>query len=136
VQRGDGQANRDQAREDWQQNQSQRQQDRQNYGNEAREDRQDAWDDELDDIDGVWYGGYGHVHVYDADDYWAGAAAIAVGTALTFAAFDAMAQDTGCTMSQVTVEGVSYYRCGPDWYAKVVEGGDPSYVVVKPPAGY
>jgi hypothetical protein len=129
------QGDRDQAREDWQQNQQQRQQDRQQWADQAREDRQDAWDDALDDVDGVYYyGGYGHV--YDADDYWAGVAVIAIGTTLTFASFEAMARDTGCAMSQVSVEGVDYYRCGTTWYTRVVQGGAPAYIVVSPPPGY
>ena len=133
------QGDRDQAREDRQQNrqenQQQRQNDRQQWADQAREDRQDAWDDAFDDIDGVYYGGYGYVHVYDADDYWAGVAAIAVGAVLTLGAYEAMAKDTGCAMSQVSVEGVDYYHCGSNWYTRVVQGGNPSYLVVKPPPG-
>jgi len=124
---------RDQAREDWQQNQQQRQQNRQNYANQAREDRQDAWDDAFDDIDDVYYG---HGHYYDVDDWVAGVAIIAVGTTLTFAAFDAMARDSNCTPSQVTVSGTVYYRCGSSWYQKVMSSGNPTYVVVEAPAGY
>jgi len=100
---------------------------------QAREDRQDAWDDAYDDIDGVYYGGYGHV--YDIEEYWAGAAVIAVGAVLTLGAYEAMAKDTGCAMSQVSVQGVDYYHCGSNWYTRVVQGGNPSYLVVKPPPG-
>jgi hypothetical protein len=43
----------------------------------------------------------------------------------------------GCTPETVIVGGVTFYRCGPNWYERVFEGsGDVTYIVVNPPPGY
>jgi len=118
-------AQRDEAREDWQK-----------YGKNRQEDRQDFWEDEVDDIDGVSAGSWGNVRVYDADDFWTGVAVVAVGSALTAAAFDAMRADSGCTMTQVKANGADYYYCAPNWYVRTMNGGTLTYMVVQPPPGH
>src|SRR5690606_36549913 len=123
--RDDRLAQRDEAREDWQ-----------DFAHDRQEDRQDFWDDELDDIDGVWVGDWGHVHVYDSDDFLAGMAVIALGTALTANAFAATQQDSGCQMTPVKVEGAADASREPHWYARALDGGATTYVVVEPPPGY
>jgi hypothetical protein len=136
TERDDRQAQREQARDDRLAQRDEAREDWQDYGEELQEDRQDFWDDELDDIDGVWVGGWGHVHLYDEDDFLAGMAVLAIGSALTAAAFSSMQQKSGCQMTPVDVEGAAYYYCEPHWYARALDGGTTTYVVVQPPPGY
>jgi hypothetical protein len=39
-------------------------------------------------------------------------------------------------MTAVPVAGVTYYRCGPNWYQKAYANGEVAFVVVAPPPGY
>jgi hypothetical protein len=92
--------------------------------------RQDAYED------AHWGGGY---YRYPGGAA-AGAAAIAVGTAVTMSTMQAMTTPSGnqapaCTMTLVTVNGVNYYQCGPNWFAKAYVEGEQAYVAVAPPPG-
>ena len=116
-----------QAQQSRQQQQDQLQQ--QGYQNRSnlQEDRQDAYGD------AHWSGAY--------YDHPVGAAtAIAVGTAVTVGAFQAMttpseSQPASCNMTSVNKGGVTYYQCGANWYQKAYANGEMAYVVVTPPAG-
>ena len=108
---------KDQNREDWQQ-----------YGRNAREDRQDYYNNNYDryEYNDDWEWG-------DNVEYpFAAATAIAVGTALTVSAFNSLT----CTPTIVSVGGVSYYQCGPNWYNQAYQNGDVVYMSVAAPAGY
>jgi hypothetical protein len=111
------------SREDWQSHGTQRQEDRQSYGEDARRQRQDYADDYLDDY---------HRHSYGSYPVGAGLAvvgAVAVGTAITASAFQAMS----CPMAPVVVNGYTYYQCGSAWYQPTYQGSSVTYVVVNPP---
>ncbi len=115
-------------REDWQ-----------DHNNQAREDWQDFYEE--GGGGSYYYGGYsGHYHVYDyheEDDDWAILiAGMAIGTALTSASFSSMQTSTKCSLSEVTVNGVRYYKCGSTWYNRVIDGTNVNYVIVSAPAGY
>ena len=125
-------------REDWQQygreQQESRQQaakerqnSRQDYAHDAREDWQEYGDDH-------WRGGYrgGGYYNHPVAAGMAVGAAVAVGTAITASAFSALT----CTPTTVVVGAVSYYSCGGTWYTREYQGGNVTYVVVNPPAGY
>ena len=135
--RGDNTENR----EDWQNWADERQDDRQKFTNNAMEDRQDFYEE---NGGAYYYGGgwgYGHGHYMviddDSDNDWAVlVAGLVVGSTLTAAAFSSMQQSTSCTLSETTVNGVRYYRCGKTWYSRVMDGSNVNYVVVSPPAGY
>lgn len=96
-----------------------------------QENRQDALED------AHWSGGY---YRYPTGGAVAGAAAIAVGTAVTVATMQAMTAPSGsqapaCTMTSETVGDVNYYRCGPNWFQKAYVEGEMAYVSVAPPPG-
>ncbi|MGH7891620.1 MAG: hypothetical protein ACREN0_05060, partial [Thermodesulfobacteriota bacterium] len=103
-------------REDWQ-----------DYGNNARNDRQEFYDDND-------YHGYNDDWEWgDNVEYPVGAmAAVAVGTALTYSAFNSMT----CNPTTVYANGVAYYQCGSTWYNQAYQQGDVVYVVVDTPPGY
>jgi len=73
----------------------------------------------------------------DYHDGWAAAiAGFVVGTTLTAASFSSMQSNTACSLSEVTVNGVRYYKCGSTWYTRVMDGSNINYVVVSAPVGY
>jgi hypothetical protein len=129
-------------REDWQQHADAAREDRQKYQKNARED----WQDFAEESGAYYYGGYpgyyGHYgyHVVDYDedynDWGVALAGFAVGTALTSAAFSSMQNNTACTLSEVTVNGVRYFKCGSTWYNRVIDGTNVNYVIVSAPPGY
>lgn len=109
-------------REDWQQHQ-----------NERREDWQEYADDHYEEYGhGYWYGG--NWHGYDDDDWAAFAAGAVLATGVVIAA--STLAESSCTMSNVVVNGETYYRCGSNWYQKGIQGSDVVYIVVTKPAGY
>lgn len=126
-------------REDWQNHANDAREDRQKYQKNAREDWQDFYEE--GGGHGYYYGGYyGHTHVIDYDENyngWAVAlAGFAVGTAMTSAAFSSMQHNTSCTLTEVTVSGVRYFKCGSTWYNRVIEGTNVNYIIVGAPPGF
>jgi hypothetical protein len=114
--RGDRQSNRSDQRGDMQDNRNDRLDDVQDARKERREDWQDYGDDVRDDRRD-WY-----------DDRYRRA----VGVSITYSAFRSLS----CTSTTVIVGGVTYYRCGSDWYSRAYTGGNVTYIVVTAPAGY
>jgi hypothetical protein len=51
---------------------------------------------------------------------------------LTHSAFRSLS----CNSTTVVASGVTYYRCGNDWYSRAYQGSSVTYVVVAAPAGY
>lgn len=108
-----------------QQSYSERQENRQDYRSEAREDWQDAANDHWDNR----YYGYraGAGAVVAAGAYAAGRATSSNVTYVT---------TLPCSPTTAYLNGVTYYRCGSDWYTRAYSGGNVSYTVVGPPPGY
>jgi hypothetical protein len=138
--REDWQEHRDEAREDWQQHLEDQQQDRQQYYNNVREDIEEEggyWG-----YGGVWVGDWDEVHVISIDDDdeeadWALlVAGWAIGTAITASTFSAATTKAACTLEEIVVAGVTYFRCGSTWYSRAMQSGEVRYIVVAPPPGY
>jgi hypothetical protein len=142
VQRPGGGENRPQQpdregnREDWQQHREGMQDDRQDYAKKAREDWQEYA--EWDEGGGYWVGGWYGPVVYDDDDVeWVTLmAGIAIGTALSSAAYHSMQTETKCSPTEVVVDQITYMKCGSNWYNRVMQGGVVNYVVVAAPPGF
>lgn len=136
AQQPDRTGQREDAREDWQQHRDDMQQDRQEYGKKAREDWQEYA--EWDEGGGYWVGGwYGPVVYHDEVDDWAVfVTGLAIGTALSSAAYGSMKTETKCTPVEVTVDQITYLKCGDNWYNRVMQGGTVNYVVVAAPTGF
>jgi hypothetical protein len=136
AQQPDRTGDREQSREDWQQHREDMQQDRQEYAKKAREDWQEYA--EWDEGGGYWVGGwYGPVyHDDDVDDWVVFVSGLALGTALSSAAYSSMKTETKCTPTEVTVNQITYLKCGDNWYNRVMQGGQVNYVVVAPPPGF
>jgi NADPH-dependent curcumin reductase CurA len=78
---------------------------------------------------GYGYGGYGG---YDHWGHPVAAAAVAVtATAVAVGTIAAALPPSGC--SAVSIGGIGYQRCGPNYYQPVTQGGTVQYVVVAPP---
>lgn len=61
------------------------------------------------------------------------AGVLAIGAILTASQWGSL----GCTPEPVIFGGITYYRCGPNWYERVYAGGGEfTYIVVTPPPGY
>jgi hypothetical protein len=41
-----------------------------------------------------------------------------------------------CTPKVVAVGGATYFQCGVSWFNQIYSGAGPTYIVVKPRAGY
>jgi hypothetical protein len=108
--------NRSDNRSNRPENRSDRLDDRQDRRDDLRDDRRDYVDDVRDDRRD-WY-----------DDRYRRR----VGVSLTFTAFRSLS----CTSTLIVVGGVTYYRCGSDWYSRAYHGGNVTYVIVTAPAGY
>ena len=113
--------------------------DRQEYRGERRKDRYDYREDTRED----WQDYHdGHYRYYDDDwDNWVGYAA--AGTAVVTSAAvvgstvsESKYEELSCTPEKVEVEGISYVKCGENWYMPTYKGGEIVYVVVNPPPGY
>jgi hypothetical protein len=100
-----------------------RREDWQNYGNAAREDWQDFYEE---GGGGYYYGGYyGYPYGYPHTT-----------VVITSLEFSSMQSETQCTLSEVSVNGVRYYKCGSTWYNRVIDGTNVNYVTVSAPPGY
>ncbi|MGH7286392.1 MAG: hypothetical protein ACREI8_00010 [Myxococcota bacterium] len=112
------------------------QDDRQDYAKKAREDWQEYA--EWDEGGGYWVGGWYGPVIYDDDDVEWGTflAGIAIGTALSSAAYNSMRTETRCTPTEVVVDQITYMKCGSTWYNRVMQGGAVNYVVVAAPPGF
>lgn len=55
-----------------------------------------------------------------------------IGAALTIATYSSLS----CTRTTVFIGGVTYYRCGGDWYQRVYRSSEVVYIVVQAPTGY
>jgi hypothetical protein len=126
---GSDQPQYDQAgnREDWQ-----------NWADQNREDWQEYGEDYAEEYGGWGWYGYGHPYYDDDWDDFAvgvvvgGMVGLAVGSVVSSSAYQADA----CTKHSVEVKGETYYRCDDLWLQKAISGGEVSYIVVNPPAGY
>jgi hypothetical protein len=99
---------RDQNREDWQ-----------DYGNEHQQDRQDY----INNYDDYYHDDH---HGY----YGAGVVAGAmIGSALTAAQFNTVSS----SCSSLTINGLTYYRCGSTWYQPAYKGDQVTFIVVTAP---
>lgn len=110
-------------REDWQ-----------DYGEDRQEDRQDFIDDQHDDH---WDR---HHNDWDDGDFVAG---VVVGGVMVGAA--AAASRTNqvtyvatlpCQASEVSVNGVAYYKCSSIWYQRAYSGSQVTYIQVAAPPGF
>jgi hypothetical protein len=63
-------------------------------------------------------------------------AGVAIGTALTSAAYSSMQAETKCQPTEVVVDQITYMKCGDQWYNRVMQGGSVNYVVVAAPPGF
>ena len=97
------------------------QQNRQNYANAARDDYKDFYEE-----NGYYYGGY-----YGPYPYGSSTTII-----ISSSSFSSMQASSGCTLTEVTVNGVRYFKCGSTWYNRVIDGTNVNYVIVSAPAGY
>jgi hypothetical protein len=125
------QSQRDENREDWQ-----------SHLEDQQEDRQDFADDMFEEHGGAyWYGGgvyVGHPYYYDnvGEVFAAFAAGLVIGSAISASAYQSSVAKSGCTMSEVSVNGTMYYHCPPNWFTRVMQGGQVTYMVVAAPPGF
>ena len=95
----------------------------------------------------MYYGGYGY---YDDDWMWG----VAIGTTMVVGAAAVASDDDDdettiinntttapatqatlpCNPAVSSVEGVTYYQCGPQYYVQAYGGTGPIYMPVSPPA--
>lgn len=80
------------------------------------------------DVHGGYYGGGYH---YDSWGHPVAAAVAVTATAVAVGTMAASLPSSGC--SGVSIGGVAYQHCGPNYYQPVVQGGTTQYVVVAPP---
>ena len=121
--------------DDRQQAAKKRQEDRQEYGEDYWEEGGAYWHG------GVWVGDWDEVHVVHIDDdegvEWAGVVAgFVLGTAITAATFQSATTEADCTLSEVQVNGQTYFHCGNTWYARAMQDGEVRYLVVAAPPGF
>ncbi len=81
------------------------------------------------DVHGGYYGGGGY-H-YDSWGHPVAAAVAVTATAVAVGTMAASLPSSGC--SGVSIGGIGYQHCGPNYYQPVVQGGTTQYVVVAPP---
>jgi hypothetical protein len=128
-------------------NQGDQQEDRQEWKDEDREDKQEYVEDRQDDRQDF---------IEDNDDHWDNhhddwddgdgellAGAIVGATIVGVAAAASTPEPTTvyvstlpCEATAVSVEGVSYYKCGDSWYTRGYAGSQVTYLSVPPPAGF
>jgi len=80
------------------------------------------------DVHGGYYGGG---YRYDGWGHPVAAAVAVTATAVAVGTFAASLPSSGC--SGVSIGGIAYQHCGPNYYQPVVQGGTTQYVVVAPP---
>ena len=138
---------RDQNREDIQQEIGDRQENRQEFAKDKQEDRQDFVEDVHDDH-------------HDWDDHWDGddgefvAGMVVGGVMVGAAAAAADANDNydqpttvynntttyvtapPCDPRETTINGVTYFICGNQWYKRSYAGSQVTFIPVNPPPGY
>ena len=136
---------RDQNREDIQQEVGNRQENRQEFAKERQEDRQDFaedvhddhhdWDDHWDDNDGEFVAGMvvGGVMV--------GAAAAAADAndnqpTTVYNNTTTYVTTPPCDPRETTINGVTYFICGNQWYQRSYAGSQVTFIPVSPPPGY
>ena len=127
---------KDEDREDKQDFAEDRQEDRQEFTEDRQEDRQDFAEDNDDHWDN-------HHDDWDDDDGEFLAGAIVGATVVGVAAAASTPEPTAvyvttlpCDATAVSVEGVSYYKCGDSWYTRGYAGSQVTYLSVPPPAGF
>ena len=111
------------ARSNRQDNKADARDDRNDRRDDVRDDRNDRHDDRRDYRDDVRD---------DRQDYYDDRQRRRIGVALTRSAWRSLS----CKSSKVIVGGVTYYRCGNDWYTQAYKGGSVTYIVVVTPAGH
>jgi hypothetical protein len=79
------------------------------------------------------HGGYGYGGCYNCNGWGHPvAAAVAVtATAVAVGTVAASLPSSGC--SAISVAGIGYQKCGPNYYQPTVQNGTTQYVVVNPP---
>jgi hypothetical protein len=60
-------------------------------------------------------------------------AGLAVGSMMSRQQAQQQATQSGCTMNQMVVNGMTYVQCGSTWYQPVYQNGQVAYQVVNPP---
>ena len=126
----------------------QQQDSRQEHQNNMQDDRQDAYHDAYHG--GGYYGGGYHGGAYYGGGYHGGAyyggsgntaaaaavgvaAGMAMGSMMTASQMQSQTNSSGCSMTNVEVNGITYAHCGSSWYQPVYKEGQLAYQVVKAP---
>jgi hypothetical protein len=60
-------------------------------------------------------------------------AGVAIGSMMTQARAQQQAQASGCSLTRIVVNGITYAQCGSTWYQPVYQGGQVAHQVVSPP---
>jgi hypothetical protein len=111
--------------------------DRQQEVTDRQKNRQDTARDISDD--------YHHGGHYDDDwddwNHWGGWGYVAAGAAVVAGAYAvgtiiSATTYSSLSCSNVIVNGITYSQCGSTWYQPTYSGGDVTYIVINPPAGY
>jgi hypothetical protein len=105
--------------EDRQSNQAENREDWQKYGEDMQDQRMDYADDNY----------YGGVYRGGAPLAAAAVTGAVIGSTMTAASFSTISSDCG----YISMDGVTYYQCGPTWYQPTYQGDQVIYVVVKAP---
>jgi hypothetical protein len=141
-----GEGDREGAREDWQQHRQDMQDDRQQAASDRQYERQEYGEDYWEEgggaywHGGVWVGGWDEVtviHIDDDEAEWSGVVAgFMFGSVISAATFQNATTKSGCELSEVDVNGETYFHCGDTWYSRAMQGGEVRYLVVAPPPGF
>lgn len=109
--------------------------DRRDFRTERRDDVRDVRRERYDNVGDVRKERYEHRHDYRKErhewyeDRWKRRT---IGGTLTLASFSSLT----CTTTTVVVGGVTYYRCGNDWYQRAYRSSEVVYIIVEAPSGY
>jgi hypothetical protein len=145
--RNTAQAERERDQGDRQDHVDERQQDRQDFAEDRQEDREDFAEDRqedredlIDEHDDDWDDRHDD---WDDDDGELLAGAIVGATVVGVAAAATRPESTTtyvttlpCEATAVAVEGVSYYKCGDDWFTRAYAGSEVTYLSVPAPPGF
>lgn len=102
---------------------------------ERRDDVRDVKKERRDDVRDVRKERYEHRRDYRKErhewyeDRWKRRT---IGAALTIATFSSLS----CRSTTIVAGGVTYYRCGSDWYQRAYRSTEVVYIVVQAPSGY